>query len=108
LHRRLRWSVAQLKDKTPDKRTMPGLRPRWAEESDSTPKLPPMTEAERAAEGYPPNALHPPFCLDPDEFPEPGSKADIPAILTSRRKKQMAKVEARRAVKRRRLEELRS
>ncbi len=107
LHKQIRWSVSQLKDPTPEHRTMPGLTPRWQEESEFAPRPEPRTAEEKAAENHPANSWQPPFCLEPDEYPEPGKKADIPAILSARKAKRIAKAEARREAHRKRIERLR-
>ena len=52
--------------------------------------------------------IHPPFDLEPDEFPEPGQVADIPKILKSRKQKRQAKAESRRESRRRKLDKLRA
>ena len=108
LHRRLRWAVEQANKKSPHKEIHPGLQPKWL--GDQEPALRPVarTEAEKLAENHIPVSIHPPFDLEPDEYPEPGQKADIPAILTSRRKKQIAKAQSRREARRRKVEKLRN
>ena len=124
LHREIRWSIAQLQSDAFERRTRPDLRPSFdagiepepAFESDAAPdpapepisKPEPKSADEVAAEGWTPELIHPPFDLEPDEFPEPGQSADIPAILRSREVKRRARAEARRDARRRKLERLRS
>ena len=124
LHREIRWSIAQLQSDAFDRRTRPDLRPTFdpgiepepAFESDSAPDLAPepaprplpKSADEIAAEGWTPEMISPPFDLEPEEFPEPGRVADVPAILRSRKQKRQAKAESRRDAKRRKLEKLRA
>ena len=107
MHRRMRWALAELNRKSPNQRTLPGLRPQWADDPIPTPKPEPKLPEEVLAEAHPSGEFHPPFDLEPDEAPEPGQKADIPAILSSRREKQFRKAQARREARRRRIERLR-
>jgi len=103
LHSRLRWCVKQILDAPKDRHLFPGLKPRWYDDSIPTPKAEPKPDYEVAAEKaakYEHESLHPPFCLEPDEFPPPGQKADIPAIVKSRRVKRIAQSDARRRAKR--------
>jgi hypothetical protein len=95
LHRRLRWTISQLTFQGPEGKPDPGLRPKWKVESVPTIGPDPKTADEKAAEAHDPSLPTQPFCLTPDEFPPPGQKADIPAILASRKKKRHAKAQAR-------------
>ena len=114
LHREIRWSIAQLQSDAFDRRTRPDLRPSWVADPDAdaapepTPKPEPKSADEVAAEGWTPEMIIPPFDLEPDEFPEPGQVADVPAILRSRKRKRQAKAESRRDAKRRKLDRLRA
>jgi hypothetical protein len=102
LHRRLQWCHSQIKNPSPFKGPAPGLRPNRYYKPE------PKTEAEILAENHPTNSIQPPFCLEPDEYPEPGQNADIPAILQARKVKRLHKAEARREAKRRKLEKMRA
>ena len=104
LHRRLRWLMAQLQSAPPFKPTREDLRPHWDMGTEAEPK----TADEVAAEGWKPEMIHPPFDLEPGEFPEPGQVADVPAILESRKQKRLAKAESRREARRRKLDRLRA
>ena len=106
LHRDLRFYLAQIRHENPDTRTSPGLAPRWRE-SNPTPKPAPKTEDEKLAEVHPKSSIHPPFCLEEDEIPEPGQKADIPAVLRMRQQKRAAKAQARREARRKKVDRLR-
>ena len=53
-------------------------------------------------------ADHPPFDLEPDEYPAPGESVDIPMILANRQEKAFRKDEARRDDRRREIEKLRA
>jgi hypothetical protein len=121
LHREIRWCIAQLQSDTFQwRRTRPDLRPTFdsgiepepAFESDAAPEPPvkplPKSADEIAAEGWTPDQIHPPFDLEPEEFPEPGQPADIPKILRSRKEKRQARAEAHRDAKRRKLDKLRA
>ena len=108
LHRRLQWCLAEVRRPSADRRTLPGLRPRWLGEDEPVPKPEPPNEDEKAAAAHPSTSPHPPFDLEPDEFPEPGQRPDIPAILKSRREKKLKKAESRREAKRRKVERLRA
>ena len=110
LHREIRWSIDQLQSTAFERRTRPDLRPHSDLGIEPEPAVEPEPKSadEVAAEGWTPEMIHPPFDLEPDEFPEPGQSADIPAILRSRKRKRSARAEARRDAKRRKLERLRS
>ncbi len=66
----------------------------------------PKHPEEKAAEAHDPTLFSPPFCLTPDEFPPPGQKADVPAIVKSRKKKRAVKDQARREANRRKAKDL--
>ena len=106
LHKDLRWAVSQIQHENTDTRSLPGMAPRWRE-INPTPKPEPKTEDEKLAEVHPKSSIHPPFCLDDDEIPEPGEKADIPMILSARKHKRLAKARARREARQRRVDRLR-
>ena len=116
LHRQIRWYVAQVKDPSPHKQRAPHLTPGWApmpelpSETQPEPALkpePPMVE-EVLAEEWDPDRINPPFDLTPDEYPEPGQSADIPRIIRTRKQKSLAKAEARREARRRKLDQFRA
>jgi hypothetical protein len=102
LYRQIKWFIAQLHNPTPNKIRPAHVNPDWV----AYPEAP--TEDEIAAEGWKPSMISPPFDLEPDEFPEPGQVADIPAILRSRKAKRAAKAESRREARRRKLDQLRA
>ena len=106
IHRKLRWYIAQLQNPTPHAIRQPHLEPAWSDEY--APILPPQTEDEKAAEGWTPDQIHPPFDLEPDEYPGPGQSADIPKIVQSRKDKKLARAESRREARRRKLDQLRA
>ena len=117
-HRQVRWCVAHLRDPSPHKYPRPDLTPCWPDETEPAPlpepePLPEPTPApksadEKLAEGWKPEMIHPPFELEPEEYPEPGQVADVPAILESRKQKKLAKAESRRESRRRKLDRLRA
>jgi hypothetical protein len=102
LHRQIKWCIAQIHNPTPNKSRPGHIHPDWVAQPD------PPTEDEVAAEGWKPEMISPPFDLEPEEFPEPGQAADIPAILRSRKQKRAAKAESRRESRRRKLDRLRA
>ena len=113
LHRQIRWCLAQLHTPTPHKIRLAHLNPSWTAEYEPIgpipePKPEKKTADEIAAEGWKPEMIHPPFDLEPEEFPEPGQVADIPQILESRKQKRQAKAESRRESRRRKLDRLRA
>ena len=108
LHRRLRWTIGQMQFQGPIGKTDPGLFPTWKVEEAPPVPPEPRTADERAAESHDPTQYSPPFDLTPDEFPPIGQKADIPAILESRREKRIKKAEARREAQRRKADQLRA
>ena len=108
LHSRMRWCLARIDIQSPYRCPDPSLRPVWVAEPELALKPEPKTEDEKAAEGWTPSLIHPPFDLEPDEFSEPGQDIDLPRILSMRREKQFRKAEARRDAQRRKLERLRA
>ena len=106
LHRRLRWALAELRVQSPYRLPDASLRPNY--QIDSVPDLKPERPHpdEVAAANHPKNSWSPPFDLDPDEVPPTGQKPDLPVILQARRIKRLAKAEARRQVKRRKMDQL--
>jgi hypothetical protein len=104
LHTRLRWSVGQISAESKHRFAFPGLEPAFFNQPE--PEAP--TVEEKLAEHHPENSPHPPFDLEPDEFPPSGQKADIPKIIRTRKEKQIAKAEDRRQAKRRKLDKLRA
>ncbi len=114
LHRRIRWSLDQIRYQSPAKEPLRGLEAAWLGRKEPTaPKLPaplptpaPVAEAPITAGRFP--DLHAPFDLEPDEIPPPGQKADFPAILAARHDRKLRKAEARRQARRKRLDDLRA
>jgi hypothetical protein len=108
LYSRFRWCVKQINDYSPGKSPSPDLVPNWVADPLPEEKPEKPTEDEKLAAAHPANSIHPPFDLEPDEFPEPGKNADIPMILASRKQKRIRKAEARRDARRRNVEKLRA
>jgi hypothetical protein len=108
LHNRLRWTIKQLTFQGPPGTPDPALSPVWKVESAPIEKPEPKHPEEKAAEAHDPTSFSPPFCLTPDEFPPPGQKADVAAIVISRKKKRVAKDKARREANRRKAKNLRA
>ena len=118
LHNRLRWCLAELRHISIHFKPNPELIPRWV--ADLNPPVPladpapapepePVPEPEPAAEASPEDRFpHPPFDLEPHEFPEPGQLPDIPKIIAGRRERKAKQAESRRDAKRRKLERLRA
>jgi hypothetical protein len=102
LHTRLRWFINLMHDPSPYVKINRDLKPNWVERvepdlnADAIPELP----------DYEP--IHLPSDLEPHECPEPGQKADIPRITAARTQKKIRKAQARRDVKRRKVEKLRA
>ncbi|WP_435009653.1 hypothetical protein P12x_000909 [Tundrisphaera lichenicola] len=103
LHRRLRWCLSQLRYESPHRAPNPDLYPKW----EAVREDPPEPES-KPREHWQRKAPHPPFCLEPDEIPEPGEELDVPRVLASRLEKRMMKAEARRDARRRKVERLRA
>lgn len=109
LHRQFRWFITQINSVSPHKFTAPGLQPRWIEEVIPTPQPEPKTAEEIAAESHPAGSIHPPFDLTDEECPIGTIKPpDIPTILNARKEKRLAKAQARRDARRRKVERLRA
>jgi hypothetical protein len=96
LHNRLKWLVNQVSAAAIERPQMYNLRPRFeARQPVAVAPEPPHAD-EIAAANHPSTSIHPPFCLEPDEFPKPGETADIPAILKKRRRQRLEKTQTRR------------
>lgn len=108
LQRRFRWCVTQINEPSPHKGPAPGLSPNLMAAAHPVEKPDEPTEAEKLAAAHPRNSIHPPFCLELDEYPEPGQEVDIPMILKSRKETRLRKADARRDAKRRKVEKLRA
>ena len=118
LHNRLKWSLAQIKIQSPYRCPDPSLGSKWTKdnEPESKPETEPLPELkpepksadEVAAEGWVPAMIHPPFDLEPHEFPPPDGDIDLPKILSDRREKKLRQAEARREAARRKVEKLRA
>jgi hypothetical protein len=102
LHTKFRWAVDLIREDPAKRPNDAALRYRWLNSANPAPK----TADEIAAENYVPVSIHPPFDLTDEEAPPLGQKADIPAILKSRREKRIAKAYARRDAKRRKIDKL--
>ncbi len=108
LFNKMRWCLKQITIQSPYRVPDPSLRPQWVMEPEPTPAPEPKHPDEVAAEGWTPECIQPPFCLEPEEFPEPGQNADIPKILAGRREKRFRKAESRREANRRKAQKLRA
>ena len=108
LHNKMKWYLKQIEIQSPYRCPDPSLRPSWVVDPEPVPAPEPKSADEVAAEGWSPESFSPPFCLEPDECPKLGEKADIPAILSVRREKQFRKAEARREARRKKVEKLRA
>ena len=108
LHNRLRWTVKQMQFQGPLGSPDPGCYPTWKVDPTPEEKPEPKSADEKTAEAHDPKSVHPPFCLTPDEFPPIGQRADIPAILKSRKEKKRKKVETRREADRQKARKLRA
>ena len=106
LHTRLRWCMTQLRYESPYKGPHADAWPQWAAEPEAPAEPTPMPEPE------PPGAIgrlmHPPFDLEPEECPPPGTEINLTAILANRRDKQARKAESRRQARRRKIDRLRA
>jgi hypothetical protein len=117
LHSRLRWFEKQLRYQSPEKEPYRGLWTSWLGDHEAAPDvavaaaspLPEpkavVSDVEYVTPGRRFPMLHPPFDLEPDEFPMAG---DIPLILANRQAKKIRKAEARREAQRRKVEKLRA
>ena len=108
LQNRIRWAIAEVRKDPFYRHLIPEFKPGWVVTPEERTKIEPPTEDERIAAKHPAGSPHPPFCLEPDEFPPKGQKADIPSVLRSRRQKRLRKAEARREARRRKVEQLRA
>jgi hypothetical protein len=115
IHSRLRWMVRQLQHQSPFATPARGLKQTWLgnlEVINEPPPIPETPEPPLLPPEPPPIVLqpwdNPPFDLEPDEYPAVDQVADIPAIVASRREKKLKKAEARRDVRRRKVEKLRA
>ena len=131
LHNRLRWCLAELRHISIHFKPNPELIPRWV--ADLNPPLDEPTPEPEAAEPTPepkaaePKAApapaakarrpeapkpdrfpHPPFDLEPHEYPPLGEPVDLQKILVAREVKRLKRAESRRDAKRRKLERLRA
>jgi hypothetical protein len=111
LYRRLRWCLGQVHFKSPDHRVIRlHLQRDWNITSAPLAELPPEPTPEPEPEPTPEpynfeaNGFHPPFDLEPHEFPEPGQNADIPKIIADRKEKKLKKAAERREARRRKLD----
>jgi hypothetical protein len=102
LHTRLRWAVALIREDPMKRPYLGAMRFTWIKAN--TPK----TDDEIAAEKHDPTSFHPPFDLVEKEFPPLGQKADVPAILNSRKRERIAAVESKRAARRKQASKLHS
>jgi hypothetical protein len=112
LHSRLRWCMKQLRFQSPEKEPYRGLWANWVDDQEDAPRIqeaPPLPEPEpEVTPGVRFPNLHPPFDLEPEEFPADGEEVDIPKIVANRRSKKLQKAEARRDARRREVEKLRA
>jgi hypothetical protein len=114
LQSRLRWYLKQIDTRPTYNQTNLILEPRTLPEAtmptDPLPLPEPAVEViSKALEPETwPRFPHPPFDLEPHEYPQPGQDADIPAIIAARAEKKRQKEASRRNNRRRNLEKLRS
>jgi hypothetical protein len=106
LHTRLRWTVKQMEYEPHNGKSDPFYAPIWEVEPAPREKPEAKSADEKAWEAHDKNSFSPPFCLNEDEAPPPGQKADIPKVLKSRKEKSLAKAESHRQAKRRKAEKL--
>jgi hypothetical protein len=102
LHTRLRWFINLMHDPSPYVKINRDLKPNWVD------RVEPDLSADAIPEPPAYEPIHPPFDLEPHELPEPGQKADFPRITAARTQKKIRKAQARRDVKRRKVEKLRA
>ena len=107
LNRQLRWTIGQMQFQGPPGSPDPGYLPTWKVDQAPPERPSPIHPDEKLAAAHDPKSWSPPFDLTPDEYPPPGQKAEVPAILASRKQKRLRKAEARREAGRRRNERLR-
>jgi hypothetical protein len=108
LHSRLRWSLKQIEIQSPYRCPDPSLKPTWVIDPEPELKPEPKSADEIAAENWTPDRIHPPFDLEPDEFPKANENVNISKILDGRREKKFRKDEARRESRRKKIERLRA
>jgi hypothetical protein len=106
LHRQVRWAVNEIRKDWPWRQAIPGLKSNLLLAPEDPVKPEKRTEEEKLVEAHDPQEWSPPFDLTPDEFPPLGQKADLPAILVSRKQKRLQKAEARHDARRRKLEKI--
>ena len=106
LHRQVRWAVNEIRKDWPWRPLIPGLKSNMLLAPEDPVKPEKRTEEEKLVEAHDPESWSPPFDLTPDEFPPPGQRADLPAILVSRKHKRLQKAEARHDARRRKLEKI--
>ena len=118
LNGRLRWCLSQLRFQSPLEAPYPGLKASWLGQNEPRPEVevlappPPLPLPEPRSEEPAPDGwlkpIHPPFDLELHELPAPGQPYDIPLILAGHRKVELAKADASRNARRRKLEKLRA
>ncbi len=113
LHSRMRWCLNQINAKSPYQRPMSLIpQPSTTQETMPESAATPLDQVLAKLTEQPPTPLtpkdHPPFDLEPHEYPGPDEVADIPAILAAREAKKRQKSANQRNQKRRKLEKLRA
>ena len=115
LHSRLRWCLKQLQEQSPMSEPPRGLMAEWLGQHERTPRVeadtppaPPLPSPKCEPVADPPRSVHPPFDLELHEIPAPGEDFDIPTILANRRRAKAEQGQARRDLRRRKLERLRA
>jgi hypothetical protein len=115
IHSRLRWCLRELRIQSPFAEPLRGLQSRWIGDPEIVPPLeelkPPEPLPIPEIQPDPPVLTkfdHPPFDLEPHEYPAPGEVADLPKILANRRQEKLQKAENRRVAQRRKVEKLRA
>ncbi len=106
LHRQVRWAVNEIRKDWPWRQSIPGLKTNLLLAPEDPVQPEKRTEEEKLVEAHDPTSWSPPFDLTPDEFPPLGQRADLPAILVSRKHKRQQKAEARHDARRRKLEKI--
>ena len=106
LHRQVRWAVNEVRKDWPWRQAIPGLKSNLLLAPEDPIRPEKRTEEEEQVEAHDPESWSPPFDLTPDEFPPFGQRADLPAILVSRKHKRLQKAEARHDARRRKLEKI--
>jgi hypothetical protein len=108
LHTRMRWSLKQVENPIPNRRTDPRIRPTWLMEPEQDPKPEKPHPDDVAAAAWSPVHIHPPFDLEGDEIPPMGVDPNIPEIVMNRREKRFQKAEALREKRREKARKLRA